>query len=67
MIQEGRRGPPHAAVLVAVVIAVMVLPSLIGVQCEAVGEFLAELLSPLALLVLAISLIFVIRFISSDA
>lgn len=67
MIEDRRSGPPHAAILAAVAVAVMVLPTLIGDQCGAVTDFVAELLSPLGLLLLPITLILAIRFLSSDS
>ncbi|XP_057809178.1 uncharacterized protein LOC131023652 [Salvia miltiorrhiza] len=66
-MEERRGGAPHAAVIAAVVVVVMVLPTLIGDQCGAVADSVAELLSPLGLLLLPISLILAIRFLSSDA
>ncbi|KAH6776989.1 transmembrane protein [Perilla frutescens var. hirtella] len=67
MAEERRTGPPHAAVIAAVAVVVMVLPTLIGDQCGAVTDFIAELLSPVGLLLLPITLLLAIQFLSSDA
>ncbi|KAL1543085.1 hypothetical protein AAHA92_20100 [Salvia divinorum] len=66
MIEEQRAGPPHAAILAVVVVLVMVVPTLLGDQGEAVTEFIAELLSPVGLLLLPIVLLLTIQFLSSD-
>ncbi|XP_047983043.1 uncharacterized protein LOC125223791 [Salvia hispanica] len=66
MIEERRAGPPHAAILAAVVVLVMVVPTLLGDQGEAVTEFVAEMLSPVGLLLLPIVLLLTIQFLSSD-
>ncbi|GER52180.1 hypothetical protein STAS_29608 [Striga asiatica] len=66
MIEERRAGPPHAAILAAVVVLVMVIPALVGEQGEAVTEFVAEVLSPVGLLLLPIALLLTIQFLSSD-
>ncbi|KAK4354982.1 hypothetical protein RND71_027176 [Anisodus tanguticus] len=67
MIEEQRRGPPHAALLAVVVVAVMIVPSLIGENGEAITEFISELLSPIGLLLLPIILLLTIQFLSSDS
>ncbi|XP_047962004.1 uncharacterized protein LOC125206825 [Salvia hispanica] len=67
MIEDRRGGPPHAAVLAAVVLVVMLLPTLIGDQCDALLSTVAELLNPLGLLLLPITLILAIHFLSSAA
>ncbi|KAG6432132.1 hypothetical protein SASPL_103706 [Salvia splendens] len=66
MIEERRAGPPHAAILAVVVVLVMVVPTLLGDQGEAVTEFIAEMLSPVGLLLLPIVLLLTIQFLSSD-
>ncbi|XP_042064183.1 uncharacterized protein LOC121807909 [Salvia splendens] len=66
MIEERRAGPPHAAIMAAVVVLVMVVPTLLGDQGEAVTEFIAEMLSPVGLLLLPIVLLLTIQFLSSD-
>ncbi|XP_057772369.1 uncharacterized protein LOC130991930 [Salvia miltiorrhiza] len=66
MIEERRAGPPHAAILAVVVVLVMVVPTLLGDQGEALTEFIAELLSPVGLLLLPIVLLLTIQFLSSD-
>ncbi|GFQ05908.1 hypothetical protein PHJA_002734800 [Phtheirospermum japonicum] len=67
MIEERRAGPPHAAILAAVVVLVVVVPTLLGDQGEALTEFIAELLSPVGLLLLPIVLLLTIQFLSSDS
>ncbi|WMV56607.1 hypothetical protein MTR67_049992 [Solanum verrucosum] len=67
MIDDQRRGPPHAALLAVVVIAVMIVPSLIGENGEAITEFISELLTPIGLLLLPIILLLTIQFLSSDS
>lgn len=54
MIEDRRAGPRHAAILAAVVVAVMVVPTLLGDQGEALTGFVLELLSPVGLLLLTI-------------
>lgn len=66
-MEDRRPGPPHAAIIAAVAVAVLLLPTLIGDQCGAVTDSLAELLSPLGLLLLPVTLVFAIRFLSSDS
>lgn len=66
MIDEQRRGPPHAALLAVVVIAVMIVPSLIGENGEAITEFISDLLTPIGLLLLPIILLLIIQFLSSE-
>lgn len=65
MIEDRRAGPPHAAILAAVVVAVMVVPTLLGDQGEALTGFVSELLSPVGLLLLPIVLLLTIQFLSS--
>ncbi|KAL2229751.1 uncharacterized protein LOC105171532 [Sesamum indicum] len=67
MIEDRRAGPPHAAILAAVVVLVMVVPTLLGDQGEALTDFIAELLSPVGLLLLPILLLLTIQFLSSDS
>ncbi|KAL0376436.1 UNVERIFIED_CONTAM: hypothetical protein Scaly_0761200 [Sesamum calycinum] len=67
MIEDRRAGPPHAAILAAVVVLVMVVPTLLGDQGEALTDFIAELLSPVGLLLLPIVLLLTIQFLSSDS
>ncbi|KAL0414747.1 UNVERIFIED_CONTAM: hypothetical protein Sradi_1676400 [Sesamum radiatum] len=67
MIEERRAGPPRAAILAAVVVLVMVVPTLLGDQGEALTDFIAELLSPVGLLLLPIVLLLTIQFLSSDS
>ncbi|CAK9138981.1 unnamed protein product [Ilex paraguariensis] len=68
MIEE-RRGPPHGVLLaVVVVVLVVVLPTLLGDQGgEAITDFIADLLSPVGLLLLPIVLLLTIQFLSSDS
>ncbi|PIN01291.1 hypothetical protein CDL12_26199 [Handroanthus impetiginosus] len=67
MIEDRRAGPPHDAILAVVVVLVLVLPTLLGDQGEAITEFIAELLSPVGLLLLPIVLLLTIQFLSSDS
>ncbi|KAL2530536.1 hypothetical protein Fot_23137 [Forsythia ovata] len=67
MIEERRAGTPHAAILAAVVVLVLVVPTLLGDQGEAITEFIAELLSPVGLLLLPIILLLIIQFLSSES
>ncbi|CAA2965018.1 uncharacterized protein LOC111372763 [Olea europaea subsp. europaea] len=67
MIEDRRARPPHAAILAVVVVLVMVVPTLLGDQGEALTEFIAEMLSPVGLLLLPIILLLIIRFLSSDS
>lgn len=66
MIEERRAGTPHAAILAVVVVLVLVVPTLLGDQGEALTEFIAEMLSPVGLLLLPIVLLLTIQFLSSD-
>ncbi|XP_052189498.1 uncharacterized protein LOC127799476 [Diospyros lotus] len=67
MIEERRAGAPYGVLLVVVVVALMVMPSLLEDKGEAVTEFIAELLSPVGLLFLPIVLLLVIQFLSSES
>nr|XP_009769339.1 PREDICTED: uncharacterized protein LOC104220208 [Nicotiana sylvestris] len=67
MIEEQRRGPPHAVLLAVVVVVIMIVPSMIGENGEAITEFISELLSPVGLLLLPIILLLIIQFLSSDS
>ncbi|KAL7144448.1 hypothetical protein ABFS83_07G012900 [Erythranthe nasuta] len=67
MIEERRAGAPHAAILAVVVVLVMVVPTLLGDQGEALTGFVAELLSPVGLLLLPILLLLTIQFLSSES
>ncbi|XP_009622785.1 uncharacterized protein LOC107783542 [Nicotiana tabacum] len=67
MIEEQRRGPPHGVLLAVVVVAIMIVPSMIGENGEAITEFISELLSPVGLLLLPIILLLIIQFLSSDS
>ncbi|PIN12058.1 hypothetical protein CDL12_15347 [Handroanthus impetiginosus] len=66
MLGDRRAGPPHAAIIATVVLLVLLLPLFIGDHGEAVTGFIAELLSPVGLLLLPIFLLLTIRFLSSD-
>lgn len=67
MIEEQRRGPPHGVLLAVVVAVVLLVPTLVGEQGEAITEFIAELLSPVGLLLLPVILLLTIQFLSSDS
>ncbi|KAF0907661.1 hypothetical protein E2562_020436 [Oryza meyeriana var. granulata] len=68
----GRRGdgggPPHGLLLLGVVLALAIAgPRVLGEGAgEAITEAVAEMLSPVGLLLLPVSLIFVIRLLSDD-
>ncbi|XP_018825567.1 uncharacterized protein LOC108994706 [Juglans regia] len=66
MIEERQAGAPHGVLLAVVVILVLVVPSLIGDQGEAIAEAISELLSPVGLLLLPILLLLTIQFLSSE-
>ncbi|KAI5650796.1 hypothetical protein M9H77_36801 [Catharanthus roseus] len=68
MIEEQRRGgAPHGILLAVVVVVVLLVPTLVGEQGEAITEFIAELLSPIGLLLLPIVLLLTIQFLSSES
>lgn len=65
---EDRRGSaPYGILFVVVVALLVVVPSILGQQGEALTEFLPELLSPVGLLLLPISLLLTIQFLSSES
>ncbi|KAF3624179.1 hypothetical protein BC332_02779 [Capsicum chinense] len=66
MIEEQRRGPPHGVLLAVVVVAVVLVPALLGENGEAITDFISELLTPVGLLLLPIILLLTIQFLSSD-
>lgn len=68
MIEDGHHhhgGPPHGILLAVVVGIVVLVPFLLGDSGEALTEFIAELLSPVGLLLLPIILLLTIQFLSS--
>ncbi|CDO98857.1 unnamed protein product [Coffea canephora] len=67
MIEDRGRGPPHGILLAAVVVVVLAVPMLVGDQGEAITEFIADLLSPVGLLLLPIILLLTIQFLSSES
>ncbi|XP_059632738.1 uncharacterized protein LOC132275294 [Cornus florida] len=67
MYEERRGAAPYGILLAAAAVAVVAVPLLLGDQGEAVTEFIAELLSPVGLLLLPIVLLLVIQFLSSDS
>lgn len=68
MIDQDRQGAgaPHGVLLVVVVALVIFVPFFLGDQGEAITEGIAELLSPVGLLLLPIILLLTIQFLSSD-
>ncbi|KAG6731771.1 hypothetical protein I3842_01G146300 [Carya illinoinensis] len=66
MIEERQGGAPHGVLLAVVVALVLVVPSLVGDQGEAITAAIAELLSPVGLLLLPIVLLLTIQFLSSE-
>lgn len=65
MVEEGR-GAPHGVLLAVVVALVVAVPFLLGDGGEALSEAIAELVSPAGLLLLPVTLVLLIRFLSSD-
>ncbi|KAG6726448.1 hypothetical protein I3843_02G069100 [Carya illinoinensis] len=66
MIEERQAGAPHGVLLAVVVALVLVVPSFIGDQGQAITEAISELVSPVGLLFLAILLLLIIQFLSSE-
>ncbi|KAL8158013.1 uncharacterized protein LOC141716007 [Apium graveolens] len=58
---------PYGILFVVVVALLVVIPSIIGEQGEALMEILPELLSPVGLLLLPIILLLTIQFLSSES
>ncbi|KAI8561672.1 hypothetical protein RHMOL_Rhmol04G0358900 [Rhododendron molle] len=71
MIEDRRGeggGAPHAVIFAVVVVAVVVISVVLGDDLgQVLTDFIAELLSPVGLLLLPIGLLLVIVFLSSDA
>ncbi|KAI3703372.1 hypothetical protein L1987_73398 [Smallanthus sonchifolius] len=67
MIEERRGGAPYGILFAVVVVALIGIPMLLGDGGEALTEFIAELLSPLGLLLLPIILLLAIQYLSSDS
>ncbi|KAL3505723.1 hypothetical protein ACH5RR_031105 [Cinchona calisaya] len=68
MIQEERgRGPPYGILLAVVVVVVLIVPTLLADQGEAITEFISDLLSPVGLLLLPLLLLLTIQFLSSES
>lgn len=65
MVEEGP-GAPHGVLLAVVVGVVVAVPFLLGDGGEALLEAISELVTPAGLLLLPVTLILVIRFLSSD-
>lgn len=66
MIEERRTGAPHGILLAVVVVFVVLIPTLFGDQGEVITDAIAELLSPVGLILLPIVLLLLIQFLSSD-
>ncbi|TMW80706.1 uncharacterized protein [Solanum lycopersicum] len=66
MIEEQRHGPPHGILLAVVVVAVILVPTILGENGEAITDFISDLLTPIGLLLLPIILLLTIQFLSSD-
>lgn len=64
--QERQGGAPHGILLAVVVALVLLVPSLVGERGEAITAAIAELLSPVGLLLLPIVLLLTIQFLSSE-
>ncbi|CAN0855772.1 hypothetical protein LINGRAHAP2_LOCUS6323 [Linum grandiflorum] len=62
----GGGGTPHGIILAVVVCIVVLAPFIFGDSGEVITEAIAELLSPLGLLLLPIVLLLTIQFLSSD-
>ncbi|XP_008780867.2 uncharacterized protein LOC103700789 [Phoenix dactylifera] len=65
MVEEGP-GAPHGVLLAVVVAVVVAVPFLLGDGGEALTEAISEVVSPAGLLLLPVTLILLIRFLSSD-
>ncbi|XP_043721028.1 uncharacterized protein LOC122668544 [Telopea speciosissima] len=63
---RGAAAPPHGVLLAVVVGIVVGVPMLVGEQGEAITGAIAELLTPMGLLLVPIVLLLVIQFLSSD-
>ncbi|KAL8196124.1 hypothetical protein R6Q57_025124 [Mikania cordata] len=66
MIEE-RRGAPYGILLAVVVVVLVGIPMFLGDGGEVVTEFIAELLTPIGLLLLPIILLLSIQYLSSDS
>ncbi|KAI3691566.1 hypothetical protein L6452_31362 [Arctium lappa] len=64
--QERRGGAPYGILLAVVVVVLIGIPMFLGDGGEALTELIAELLSPLGLLLLPIILLLVIQYLSSS-
>ncbi|KAF9606155.1 hypothetical protein IFM89_023248 [Coptis chinensis] len=64
--QERGRTAPHGILLAIVVGLVIIVPFLLGDQGEALTAAIAEMLSPVGLLLVPVILLLVIQFLSSD-
>lgn len=62
----GGGGAPHGVILAVVIGIVVLAPSLLGDQGEAITEAISELLSPVGLLLLPIILLFTIQLLSTN-
>lgn len=67
MINEAKPVPPYGIILTVVIFMLIGIPMFLGDGAEALTEFIAELLTPLGLLLLPIILLLVIQFLSSDS
>ncbi|KAJ0769753.1 hypothetical protein HanLR1_Chr03g0116151 [Helianthus annuus] len=67
MIEDQRGGAPYGILLAVVVFILIEIPMFLGDGGEALTEFIAELLSPLGLLLLPIILLLAIQYLSSDS
>ncbi|KAF5816347.1 hypothetical protein HanRHA438_Chr03g0144681 [Helianthus annuus] len=67
MIEDQRGGAPYGILLAVVVFILIGIPMFLGDGGEALTEFIAELLSPLGLLLLPIILLLAIQYLSSDS
>lgn len=66
-VEDRRASAPYGILFVVVVALLVIIPSILGEQGEALAEILPELLSPLGLLLLPIILLLTIQFLSSGS
>ncbi|XP_071723437.1 uncharacterized protein [Rutidosis leptorrhynchoides] len=69
MIEQERQGgapPPHGIIIAVVVAVIVLLPFLVGDNGEAITAAIADLLTPIGLLLLPIILLLTIQYLSTS-
>lgn len=66
-VDDRRGSAPYGILFIVVVALLVIVPTILGEQGEALMEFLPELLSPVGLLLLPIILLLTIQFLSSGS